>query len=321
MGINFSRHIYPVHTTILNKKDWIIAAYAGNELGPGKNGLLLNKASIEQSGFNTIILGLLHIGRGNICPACPSPWNPDGAQTGDIIFNNIFIVSDEKLPEQIPPLTDWANLLNQVSISTNLSWSFGGGAAWISDFYTIYDVFLHQDEIPETSILYKNMQILYDKFPAVRCVDIDCEEICGPDDYFDWQTTVVAFAKMCNNIGFSLSISPYTYKEDWQNIITRTGYNSSYKPIISKINLQCYDGGAGNTPEDWKLHEPYQTQNYLPIIAGFWKDNTTEEITSDLELWKNDVSGGFIWNYGDKDKPDPNNKLYSDAILKGLNST
>ena len=104
-------------------QNFVIAAYAGDELGPTTDnnpGLKHNFNSIKESGFNTIYLGLIHI-----------------TPSGDLVFNDISLVQNSSIS---PGIKRWSSLLtkaekqlpdiNNINIKDNykLAWSFGGGS-------------------------------------------------------------------------------------------------------------------------------------------------------------------------------------------------
>ena len=145
------------------------------------------------------------------------------------------------------------------------------------------------------SILYRNFKALKDAIPSVIAVNNDIEH-----DYV--YAPHAQFHIMLYDIGFKTTIAPY-----------HAGYRNSYWiPFVNQINearpgavdrnyLQCYDGGAGNNPNDWKI-------GGLPIygsfnIEGGWLGEwlPVSKISDKLISWQEDtgIVGGFFWNYNE----------------------
>ena len=139
------------------------------------------------------------------------------------------------------------------------------------------------------SILYKNFKALKDAIPSVIAINNDIEHDYEHEPH-------VQFHIMLFDIGFKTTIAPY-----------HANYRNSYWiPFVDKINearpgavdrnyLQCYGGGAGNNPNDWKI-------GGLPIYGS--RDieahsYTYQQIVDVMTNWKNDagIVGGFYWNY------------------------
>jgi hypothetical protein len=283
--------------------------YAGNALGPAK--ISGNTNDVLESGFTTIQLGLLHIGRGPGGAKNPKP----GLITGDIVFNNeeeggLIVISNGvyKGPETWP--SQLKQLLSSQGKVTRMGWSVGGGEC--EDYQTIWGNFLVD---PKNNALYENFAELKKIFPFVDFIDLDCEEFeSGYYPDYKWIEAVTDFGIMLKAIGFSLTLCPYKKElmSGWMEILTRL--YALRGPSVSWINLQCYDGGDDNDPQTWAKEVQNLGIDVPFIVPGLWCCNNTEarcgstpsEVKDKFAGWKAawgkeipPPRGGFIWNYED----------------------
>jgi hypothetical protein len=317
--------------------------YAGNALGP--TNISRNTNNVLESGFTTIQLGLLHIGRG---PG--GAKNPKrGLITGDIIFNNeeeggLIVISNGvyKGPETWP--SQLKQLLSTQGKVTRMGWSVGGGDC--EDYQTIWGNFLVN---PKNNVLYENFAKLKELFPFVDFIDLDCEEFeSGYYPDYQWIEAVTDFGIMLKKIGFSLTFCAYESEQEK----TRSGWIEILKrlyavqgPSVCSMNLQCYDGGSGTDPQTWAKEVQNLGIDASFIVPGLWCCNTEKaycgstpsEVKDKFAGWKaawgKDIpppGGGFIWKYEDilanENSPactgnvpgSANLEEYRAAIVKGL---
>jgi hypothetical protein len=316
------------------------ALYAGNSLGP--NHFATNQADFIKSGFDTLLLGLFHIGRG---PNDPDPVQ--GQRTGDIVFNDptdpnhpgVIVISQGAYtapaawPGQLKSLlTGSGGPVSTMGISI-------GGAGCL-DYHTISRHFVVNGTIGPTTVLYQNFQRFKSAFPFIQVIDFDCEEFDAPGDPYQWVATLVAFGQMLKTIGFDLTFCPYNRMADWITVLQ--GLYARQGPTVRWMNLQCYDGGSPNHPADWaKAVDAAKVgaDGSAFIVPGLWCCNTQGDgstppkVVKSFAGWKKingKLPGGFIWNYEDildnqnSTACDPSylapktSRTYHDAILKGL---
>jgi hypothetical protein len=301
------------------------AIYAGDCLNPVNIGA--NTADIQGSRFSTIILGLCHIGRG------PDAYEPvSGQQTGDFVFNNpnqsttdpsqngLIVISSGKYvgpanwPVQLKNLL--ASTIGQGSI-TRMGWSVGGGGCL--DYQTIWSNFVVNGSISSNTVLYQNFVALKQQFPFVDFVDFDCEEFFP--DYtnnppYVWTEALIAFGNMLKEIGFNITFCPYNSMSDWVSVLEKL--YSPKPPTVEWMNLQCYDGGAGNSPTEWAKavnDAGLGIDGSSFIVPGLWCCNTSKPydgstpaaMQSQFADWQKQMNaaklpalqGGFVWNYDD----------------------
>lgn len=272
--------------------------------------LQANMAAIQSAGWNSIILGLFHIG-----------------SAGDLGFNDASIISggsyvgDAGWPQQL------TQLVTPGSGNTiqRLLASFGGGG--VKDFANVQAIYQANGNSFAGTALETNFQAFYTAFPAIRLIDMDVE------DNYD-QPSFVAFCQMLAGIGFGLTFCPYaTWEMDfWTGSLA--ALNTSNKGAVKWWNLQCYDGGAGNDPGQWaqaitKAIPGFDTTGF--ILAGDWS-RYLDKPRSDPATWywagdcppamqslmagyqgEPSVGGGFVWTIdqiigyaaSQQQKPDP----------------
>jgi len=295
--------------------------YAGNPLGPAN--ISANTKDVYDSNFNTILLGLFHIGRG------PGEKNPPHQQIGDIVFNNpddpvdrgVIVISGEELK---PAARTWPQQLKQLLKTTSgkgnvsrIGCSVGGGGG-VEDYQTIWKYFVRNGSISDDTALFKNFKALKDNFGFIDFIDFDCEEF-ELKDYpaYSWTQTLTAFGNMLKDIGFSITFCPYKKKQipKWMDVL-KSLYASKEEPTVLWMNLQCYDGGEGNEPADWAkavndMKRGIDGASF--IVPGLWCCNTDKPecgsvptaVQTQFGSWKTDkekpvaLRGGFIWNYED----------------------
>lgn len=269
--------------------------------------LATNKAEIKQAGWTTMIVGLFHIDvNGQI----------GLNDANDIITDGVY-KNDENW------LKDLADLLNGGTIETLLA-SFGGGG--VGDFNNIKNIYEANGNSFNGTTLEKNFKEFIVKFPFVSNIDMDCE------DKYD-QPSFVAFCEMVIDAGFGVTFCPYDtrYMDFWTGSLA--ALNISRPNAVKYWNLQCYDGGGGNTVTEWvtgikKAIPTFDTTNFIHTSdwVRFWDDNKYQqrwrgdcppEIQKHLKGFASDpsVGGSFIWTldaiyeYAEslKKHPDPNN--------------
>jgi hypothetical protein len=259
-----------------------IGAYALGVLGPGN--IAQNLGPIRQAGWTTINLGLFHIGRPDI----------SGQQWGDIIFNSPDkVVSGGKYVYS----PDWPNQLAQLKQGgsvTHLFASVGGG--WpVEDFATIAKIYRNNGNSFAGTALQQNFATLRKTIPALDGVDMDCE------DYYD-PPSFLAFCQMLVEMGFALSFCPYTEQSFWVQALVKL--QSQYPGKVRWWNLQTYDGGAGNDPQQWAQAinaalPGFVTQGYIfgSSEAGSG-GNCPSDVQDTLSGFAGEpaLGGGFIWN-------------------------
>lgn len=169
---------------------------------------------------------------------------------------------------------------------------------WLNKSYDNIKALVKAQGTGEQSILYRNFKALKEAIPAIGAINNDDEQT------YDIETAT-AFHVMLYDLGFKTTIAPYTRKSFWQSLVNNV--NGQRPGAIDRIDLQCYDGGAGNNPNDWVLSPD------IPMHAGMLHFNSTATIKTQMNYWKENtpVKGGFLWVYNANDF---NLKNYAKAI-------
>jgi len=111
--------------------------------------------------------------------------------------------------------------------------TLGFGAAGSPAFNNIRGL-IKKDGTATNSILWRNLTALRQALPAIESIDLN-------DEVTYDETSITRFAVMLRDIGFEVSLCPYTNAQFWQNVARAV--NSQRPRAIEAINLQCYGGG------------------------------------------------------------------------------
>jgi len=273
-----------------------IALYAGGRLRP--QDIMKEMNFMRTDGFSTIILNMFHIG---------NPAVKAGTRLGDIIFNgdDPTVIRDGKYIAA----PDWPGHIKELkgpgSKVTQLYVCFGGAPPWVRDFETIKQIYNDNHNSFSGTQLEKNCQVFRATFPAIDGIDMDCEETYDLPSFVD-------FCKMLIGMGFHITFCPYNETDFWAEALVRI--EKAYPHAVKWWNLQCYDGGEGNNPQDWadaiaSASPGRQTGGY--IVPGDWV--RFYDPNPDKKRWRGDclnemeqlfsgyrkqpcVGGGFIWS-------------------------
>jgi hypothetical protein len=156
--------------------------------------------------------------------------------------------------------------------------------------------------------------------------DLDCEENVD-------QSTIVALSEIFFEQGFEVSFCPYTNQDFWQGCM-QTLWDKSLN--VSRWNLQCYSGGAGNDVPSWiasiaaVVGQQAAPSYMVPGLAVVGQQDAQcptgqNSICTSFAGWSSlGLPGGFLWLYDSiLDHPDGCNGTatlanYVAAINNGL---
>lgn len=257
---------------------------------------------LRQSGFTTVIMGI-HLG-----------------QSGDIqidipLVQNGQYVGDPAWPSRL------AGLKAEGSSVDRLLFCMGGWG--VGDFPNIQELIRTQGVGPD-SILYQNFKALKEAIPSLDGIDMDDETL------YD-QATTVAFSTMLGGLGYRVTFCPYGNQGFWTGCMKEL--EGSAPGVFAGMNLQCYAGGAGNTPGDWIAAISAAMGPDFPAASfvnpGLWCNNGTDcsdgdspaQVQSAFASWRpTGITGGFIWLYDDIQKcgGPGGTAAYASAIANGL---
>ena len=226
--------------------------------------------TLKNSGFTYVILFNVNV-------------ESDGTLTtdGETICSDGKYVFDATQPhyaDDVKALKTWPTAIERIEIC------IGG---WGNESYLRIRDLVNSEGTGENTILYRNFKALKEAVPDIDAVNNDDEH--GYD-----AATAVKFHAMMYDLGYTTTIAPYTNKSFWQSLVT--GLNRQRPGACERVLIQCYDGGAGNNPSNWKL-------GGLPVHAGRTNYQTDMETSvAQMQSWKdnNGVEGGFVWVYNDE---------------------
>jgi hypothetical protein len=128
-----------------------------------------------------------------------------------------------------------------------------------------------------STVLFQNLLALKNAL-GIDAIDSDDELT------FD-SGSAIQFGKMCGSVGLKMTLCPYNNASYWQAV--QSGLGS----ICDAIYLQCYDGGAGNSPAQWNTYF-----SGLKVVAGYWDNERTSIFSTNMVSWSSAGGpGGFLW--------------------------
>jgi hypothetical protein len=280
-----------------------LVLYGMNMLGPYN---IANRAEfVRTSGFTTVVMGMLHIGN----PAVKST-----TELGDIIFNGDepLVIRDGAPPfplvegRQKAQCEAWPGLIAGLkdpssSSVTQIYASVGGEGGPVRDFETIKAIYEANNNTLDDSVLEKNFKAFKQLFPAIDGIDMDCEETYDLPSF-------VAFCVMLQKMGFNLTFCPYWKQDFWTEALFLLRERQLLR-YVKGVNLQCYDGGAWNTPEQWAtaIGERFGMPPFKDFVVpgraarflndkGDWKGECPATIAEIFSHYPKDlIAGGFVW--------------------------
>jgi hypothetical protein len=243
--------------------------YAGGPVYKNRN---YSISELKGSGYTCLVVWTIHIdASGNFNFNAEFPLVQNGAYVGASSYPNFA--------------GDIASLKSAPTSINRLEFCL---SAWGSSTFANIRNLINSQGTGSTSILYRNFQALRNTFPAVDAIGFDDEST------YDVNSST-SLAVMLADLGFKVSLVPYTAQSYWTSVATNT--NNQRPGTVDRIDLQCYAGGAGNNPCNWNFGS-------IPVYAGLWDaEKSTSQVQSQLNTWRNNcgVDGGFMWLYDDFD--------------------
>ncbi len=224
--------------------------------------------NLRESGFKWVVVWTIHV------------MNQDG----DLNFNAEFpIVEDGTYVgnNHYPHFADDMALLK--TEPTTIEWIEFGLAGWGSQTFGIIRDLINAEGTGPDSKLYKNFAALKAAIPEIDAISFDDE------DFYDEPSTT-QFAVMLADLGYKVSICPYTNAAHWQNVVTNV--NAQRPGTIEDVHVQCYAGGAGNNPCTWAGYFSSEI-NIMPGVEN------NSNMASHIWAWYNQcgIPSGWVWLY------------------------
>ncbi|RPH31939.1 MAG: hypothetical protein EHM93_11395 [Bacteroidales bacterium] len=245
---------------------------------------------VRNSGFTCLVVWTIHIdASGNLNFNAEFPLVTNGSYVGASTHPNFA--------------SDMALLKTAPTSVTRLEF---GLAAWGSSTFANIKALVNSEGTGSTSKLYKNFQTLKSAIPSIDAINFDDENTYDA-------ASATAFAVMLADLGYKITLCPYTSSSYWQSVAANT--NNQRAGAVDLIMLQCYDGGAGNNPCTWDDYFPC-----IPVWPGLWdRDNTPSQVQTHMDSWQTscNIKGGFMWLYDDF-KNTAKTAQYANAINTAL---
>lgn len=238
----------------------------------GGGPLYINAANnineLKNGGFNEVIV-----------------WNIFVNSSGDLNFNGEFLICSGGSYVGGSTHSDFAGNMALLKQGKVTRITFCVGSSVVGVFQSIKTLVQSQGTGAD-SILYKNFQALKTAIPSIDAIDLD-DENC-----FD-QASMTSFCVMLGNLGYKVTLCPYNNSSFWTTVATQV--NNQRPGTIDAVHLQCYDGGAGNSPCSWNF-------GAIPVYPGVWDTvDTASSVQTKMSNWRNscNITGGWVWIYDD----------------------
>jgi len=268
---------------------------------------------LRSSGMTTIVAWALHV-----------------HENGDLVFNDVAIVSGGAYVGAAGWPAELARLKESPTSVERLLFSVGG---WGVDDFPNIQRLIHEQGTGPTSVLYRNFAALKTTIPTIDAIDFDDETLYDGD-------TTVAFASMLHTLGYGVTFCPYTMSDFWVACLKKL--NTATPDLVVGFNLQCYAGGAGNTPGPWidavadAMGSDFDAAGF--VLPGLWCANgedcsdgqCPDSIEQTFKAWQSSkIRGGWIWMLDDLLKCESSGACsggpmdvaaYANAIVNGMGS-
>jgi hypothetical protein len=245
------------------------AIYGGGPIYKNRN-YSINE--LKNSGFTHVIVWTIHIdASGNFNFNAEFPMCTNGSYVGGSSYPNFA--------------SDMASLKTGNTSVNRVEFCLSG---WGSSTFANVKNLINSQGTGSGTNLYKNFQAIRNSIPAVDAIGFDDESTYDVN-------TATSLAVMLGNLGFKVTLVPYTNSSFWTSVATNA--NNQRAGTVDRVDLQCYSGGAGNNPCNWSFGS-------VPVFPGSWdQEKSASTVQSSLTTWKNNCAskGGFIWLYDDID--------------------
>ncbi len=147
------------------------------------------------------------------------------------------------------------------------------------------------------STLYKISKVLKD--------ELGIDAVCIDDESVYDSASIVRLGAMIHKLNMHMTLCPYTKPAWWKSVIA-----GSQPGLADAIYVQCYDGGAANTPGYWNnnlattipVYPVFMCRGAYSTCASSHNSKTPGEIKTEMARFKKDypaMRGGGIWQIAD----------------------
>ncbi|MCU4176609.1 LamG domain-containing protein [Carboxylicivirga sp. N1Y90] len=246
------------------------AVFGGGSFYSGGDAAILD---MKNSGFTTAILWTVHIGED-----ASMVFNDKG-----VIDQNGNYIGDPEWGTRLATLLEAPTTVDRIEL---------GIGAWGAKSWENIKKLIDADGTGSDTKLYKAIK---------KLVDVTGATAINYDDELTYDVeSTVAFSLMLADMGLKVSLCPYTQTSYWQSVYQQV---EAEKPgTIDRVYLQCYAGGASNSPSGWN-----QYFGDLKVSMGLWcrhgsscnEGDSPSQIQNKISANKDNIDGGFIWLYDD----------------------
>ncbi|KAH7324783.1 coagulation factor 5/8 type domain-containing protein [Stachybotrys elegans] len=243
-----------------------------------------NTTALKTTGFNTLII--FRIG---VLPSGDLVYYSTGDAGEPVdapVMTNGEYVGGDALAEKVKSFKTGDTLVERVEVSI---------VSHDTSFREIRDLIAAEGTGPD-SILYKHFSILKDAW--------DLDGFNNDDESVYDVSSTVDFALMLGGMGYKYSAAPYSNQRFWANIYGRI--NAASPGLADKAFVQVYDGGAGNTPQQWAnaLGMKIVPMEWVINDAKPYEGNTAEQCRAQFQRWfaSGTLDGAGYWNDYDIEK-------------------
>ncbi|KAL2168852.1 hypothetical protein VTG60DRAFT_6754 [Thermothelomyces hinnuleus] len=261
-----------------------------------------NTTALKTSGFNTLIIfGIGVLANGDIMYYSNTPGSTDV-----LVASNGTYTGGDALAARVRSFKEEGGggggggqgagtTVDRVEISMN--------AQNVRQLMAAYD-----PADPEGSAAYRNFATLREAW--------DLDAVNNDDESIYDAASTVAFARMLGRIGYRYTIAPYDAGAAafWRQVVTGANADAAGDgdgdgggpPLLDRVYLQLYDGGAANLPGGW---QDYLGMKVVPLL---WVVNdskprfgqTPAQARERFARWSREdgVAGGGYWNDYDIEK-------------------
>lgn len=135
--------------------------------------------------------------------------------------------------------------------------------------------------------------------------EVGVDALCIDDESVYDSPSIIRFGEMTRRLGMHMTLCPFTKMTYWKDIL-----QGSASGLIDAIYLQCYDGGARNTPGPWvndlgttvPLYPIFLCRGAFSTCATNHNSKKPDEIRAEMTRFKKEypgMTGGAIWQMAD----------------------
>ncbi|MBX3711995.1 MAG: hypothetical protein KF800_08565 [Lysobacter sp.] len=254
---------------------------------------------VSAAGFDTLSLGLMHVGR-----------DEDTVIAGELRYNDTLLFSDGRYIG--PP--GWPAALGASAGEQGPRIALVFGGAGHHDFRAIRLLHARHGAGFADSGLRRNLFALRAAMPWLDSIELACEDTYDHDSF-------IAFASLLAEAGFDLALRPSMFRDFWAQAFA--DLHRRHPGRVRRCHLQCHAKGSGNAPGEWASAFEAAAPGFDAdgfIIAAEWAENMPQEIRESLRSHAREtqLGGGAIWSLERIIANGADPARYADAIRAGL---